>query len=73
MVTPHEFREARLRLGLSISDLSDILRTRPESIRRWEMNSNKKTARDPNPIACQVLRWLELGLLEIDSIKSASS
>jgi len=64
-VTAKEFREARLRLGLSVDGLAQILQTNPVSVRRWEMDADRNTARAPNPIACQVLRWLESGELQL--------
>jgi len=65
-MTPKEFRRARLELGLSINQLSKILDTNAVSIRRWEMDGLARTARSPNPIACQVLRWLKSGQLQLD-------
>jgi DNA-binding transcriptional regulator YiaG len=64
-VNSAEFREARQKLGLSVNQLSAILDTNPVTVRRWEMDDNKATARDPNPIACQVLRWLNNGQLNL--------
>ncbi|MGC4252126.1 MAG: hypothetical protein QM605_11905 [Sphingobium sp.] len=61
-----EFREARRKLGLSIGELSKILDTSEVAIRRWEMDDSRNTARAPNPIACQVLRWLAEGRLHLD-------
>jgi DNA-binding transcriptional regulator YiaG len=64
-VTSAEFGEARRKLGLSINQLADILNTNPVTVRRWEMDEERNTARDPNPIACQVLRWLAEGRLRL--------
>lgn len=64
-MTGEEFREARQKLGLSINQLSEILDTSPVAIRRWEMDDGRATARNPNPIACQVLRWLADGRLHL--------
>jgi DNA-binding transcriptional regulator YiaG len=60
-----EFRAARQSLGLSVNQLAEILDTNPVTVRRWEMDDDKNTARDPNPIACQVLRWLKDGRLRL--------
>jgi len=57
-MTGEEFKEARLKLGLSQRQLAEILRTNDVTIRRWEMSSSQKNARDPNPIACAALSWL---------------
>ena len=55
--TPKEFKEARLRLGLTVSELGDILNVSADTIRKWEGNPDSKRSRDPNPIACRVLEW----------------
>jgi DNA-binding transcriptional regulator YiaG len=60
-----EFKAARQTLGLSVNELADILATNPVTVRRWEMDNDKNTARDPNPIACQVLKWLAAGQLRL--------
>lgn len=60
-----EFKEARQALGLSVSELAEILDTNPITIRKWETSPDHKTARSPNPIACQVLRWLADGSLTL--------
>jgi DNA-binding transcriptional regulator YiaG len=65
-MTNEEFKQARINLGLSISQLSKILNTNPVTIRRWEASKGVKTSRDPNPIACQVLNWLQSGQLKIN-------
>ena len=64
-MSPQEFKETRINLGLSINELAKILDTNTVSIRRWEMSDDKRTARAPNPIACQVLRWLNSGELQL--------
>ena len=65
-MTSAEFKEARQKLGLSINELARILDTNPLTIRRWEMPDDRGTSRSPNPIACQVLRWLEAGRLRLE-------
>lgn len=50
---PAQFKEARHKLGLSVSQLGAILDTEPRTIRRWEDGS-----RSPNPVAVQVMRWM---------------
>lgn len=57
-MTPQEFKEARQTLGLTQSQLGRILDTDPSTIRRWEMNVDRSTARPPNPVASQVMRWM---------------
>ena len=64
-MTAQEFKEARRKLGLSVNQLAAILDTNPVTIRKWETDPGHSTARSPNPIACQVLRWLESGELKL--------
>lgn len=64
-MTPMEFKGARQALGLSVNELADILDTNPVTIRKWETDPSHNTARSPNPIACQVLRWLQSGQLNL--------
>ncbi|MCB1349012.1 MAG: hypothetical protein KDK11_10330 [Maritimibacter sp.] len=60
-MTPQQFAAARHSLGLSAAELGQILGTDPRTIRRWEADPETKTARPPNPVACQVLRWMLAG------------
>lgn len=57
-MTPAEFKEARRTLGLSQSELGAILDTNPVTIRKWEMDDERASSRSPNPVACQVMRWM---------------
>jgi DNA-binding transcriptional regulator YiaG len=57
-MSPSEFKEARQRLGLSGPQLARILNTDARTIRKWEADERASTARDPNPVACQVMRWM---------------
>lgn len=57
-MTPAEFKQARRNLGLSQSQLGRILATDPSTIRRWEMPPERNTARPPNPVAAQIMRWM---------------
>ncbi|MBP0614299.1 helix-turn-helix domain-containing protein [Jiella mangrovi] len=54
-MTPTEFRQARRQLGLSASQLGEILNTDPRTIRRWEQDDE---TRPPNPVAVRVMRWM---------------
>ncbi len=59
-MTADEFKEARHKLGLSLSELGAILNTDPRTIRKWEaLHGN--SSRNPNPVASQVMRWLLAG------------
>lgn len=54
-----EFRAARRRLGLTQAQLARILNTAPQTIRKWEADSDTaSTARAPNPVAAQAMRWM---------------
>lgn len=64
-MTALEFKEFRKSLGLSVNQLSRILNINSTTIRRWEMESHYKSARPPNPIACEVLKWIRDGKLEL--------
>lgn len=72
-MTAMEFKAAREKLGLSINQLASILNTNPVTVRRWEMPESKKTGRPPNPIACQVLRWMRDGVLNVDEVCRATA
>lgn len=54
-MTPEEFKEARRLLGLSASQLGDILATDARTIRRWESEGDPRPV---NPIAARVVRWM---------------
>lgn len=52
-----EFRAARKALGLTIGEAATILGVSPDTIRRrWQMDKP-----GPNPIACNVMRWMTDG------------
>lgn len=52
-MTPAQLKQARQSLGLSVSQLADVLNTEPRTIRRWEDGT-----RQPNPVAVRVMEWL---------------
>ena len=60
-MTPDEFKSARRKLGLTQSQLGAILDTLPQTIRKWEMGKDRKTARSVNPIAARVMQWMLAG------------
>lgn len=62
-MTPAEFKAARQKLGLTQLELGRILDTAPQTIRKWEAPEDANTARGPNPVACQVMRWMLAGIL----------
>ena len=60
-MTPTEFKEARHELGLSIQEFADIANSNPDTVRKWEMDEERSTARPPNPVAVRVMEWLKAG------------
>ena len=54
-MTPHDFKEARRKLGLSASQLGIVLNVDSRTIRKWEHADN---TRPPNPIAVRVVTWM---------------
>lgn len=60
-MTPQDFKKARQSLGLSLGALANILDTDASTVRRWEMPPDRRTARSPNPVAAQVMRWMLAG------------
>lgn len=54
---PHEFKEARRKLGLTQAELGAVLDTAPQTIRKWEMADTCSTARSVNPVAARAMRW----------------
>ncbi|MDE2103789.1 MAG: helix-turn-helix domain-containing protein [Patescibacteria group bacterium] len=57
-MTPAQFKKARHKLGLSASELADILGVDARTIRRWEAEPALETARPPHPTAAKVMKWL---------------
>lgn len=57
-MSPQEFKEARQQLGLTQSQLGKIIDTAPQTIRKWEMDESRNTARSVNPVAAKVMRWM---------------
>lgn len=50
-MSPQDFKAARRRLGLTQTQLGAILDTAPQTIRKWEMDEARSTARSVNPVA----------------------
>ena len=64
-MTPEQFKQTRNNLGLTLLELSEILGVNPRAIRRWEAEPSVKSSRPPNPTACNVLKWLISGELQL--------
>lgn len=60
-MTPQQFKQARRELGLTQGQLGAILDTAPQTIRKWEMDKTRSTARGVNPVAAQAMRWMLAG------------
>jgi DNA-binding XRE family transcriptional regulator len=60
-MTPAEFKEARRELGLSQSQLGLLLDTSPQTIRKWETDEERSTARSVNPVAARAMHWFLAG------------
>jgi DNA-binding transcriptional regulator YiaG len=56
-VTPAEFREARRKLGLTLSETASILGVEARTVRKWEAGSGTN-ARPPNPTAARAMQWM---------------
>lgn len=53
--TPAQFKEARRKLGLSITECAALCNVNERTIRRWETGANHGDGRDPHPSACRLL------------------
>jgi DNA-binding XRE family transcriptional regulator len=60
-MTPAEFKAARRELGLTQSQLGDILDTAPQTIRKGEMDPERSTARSVNLVAARAMGWMLAG------------
>ena len=61
MTTPFKtlrlFKALRLKAGLSVNQAARLLSIDPVSVRRFEMDVTKASARTPPELALKVLRW----------------
>ena len=55
-MTPEEFREARLRLGLSVAQLADMLGVSHQHARRMTIGPDKGAHRPINPTVTRLLQ-----------------
>lgn len=56
-MTPTEFKEARHKLGLTLSQTAHIMGVDPRTVRKWEAATGN-SARPPNPTAVRVMAWM---------------
>lgn len=57
-MTPEEFQEAQLRLGLSDSELGFVLGVDRLTINRYKRDPSTPSSRKPSPIAGEAMRWM---------------
>lgn len=55
ITTSQQFKEARLRLRLSVSQAAELCRVDARTIRRWETGAGHGDGRDPHPSACVLM------------------
>ncbi|MGO8211853.1 helix-turn-helix domain-containing protein [Rhizobium ruizarguesonis] len=53
-----DFRQARASLGLSASQMANILNVDPRTVRKWESDDG---TRPPNAVAIRVVEWMLSG------------
>ena len=53
-----EFKSIRHELGLTLSQLSEVLGVDSRTIRKWEGEPGLSTSRPPNPVAARVMGWM---------------
>ena len=57
-MTGAEFRDGRIKLGLTQVHMARILSTAPTTIRKWEADDSLSTSCKVNPIAARVMEWM---------------
>lgn len=57
-MTAEQFKAARIKLGLSVAQLAEILDTNASTISRWEAPESATTKTPLNPTAARVMQWL---------------
>lgn len=60
-MTAEEFKAARIKLGLSVAQLAEILDTNASTISRWESPESAVTKTPLNPTAARVMQWMIAG------------
>ena len=51
------FKSFRIKSGLSVNQAARLLSIDPVSVRRFEMNPDRSTSRNPPALALKVLQW----------------
>jgi len=57
-MTPAEIRTARHSLGMTVKQFGHALSVAPQTVRRWEMDADKKSHRTPSPQTVMLLRQM---------------
>lgn len=57
-MTGEEFKAARIKLGLSVQQLADILGKDTSTVSRWEAPPSASTKTTIDPTAIRVLEWM---------------
>lgn len=57
-MTAEEFKASRIKLGLSVAQLAEILDTNASTISRWEAPASAATKTPLNPTAARVMQWM---------------
>lgn len=53
--TSAQFKGARHKLGLSVSQVATLCRVDERTVRRWEQPPGMPSSRDPHPSACVLM------------------
>lgn len=57
-MTAEQFKAGRIRLGLSVKQMAEILDTTPSTISRWEAPTSASTKTPLNSTAARVMQWM---------------
>lgn len=57
-MTPADFKQARLSLGLSVTQTADLLGVDDRTVGRWEADPALPSSRSPHPTASRVMGWM---------------
>lgn len=55
ITTPAQFKKARVKLGLPISECAAVCNVTPRTVRRWETGAGHGDGCDPHPSACRIM------------------
>ncbi len=55
ITTPIQFKKARNKLGLTVSECAAVCNVTPRTVRRWETGKGHGDGCDPHPSACRIM------------------